>query len=1230
MTNHSSVCIDLAMDSRPSSPGQPFVATSSASRPITMPRSDSVVASFSPEPSPVHADCPLGLPRAYPPLVLQCVNCFTTSTWFSPPDERIRRRPVADVPPPLSTSSRSTSSEPGSVNTDFFPETLPPSNDSACTKRVSANLSHRLTTTNESDGRTPVVGTFKSSMSDCQVSSNTPWTGGKTYGVCSSCSSKSMTPLPSRILPHDPATFSIKPTSLLSDSLASRHQQSSSPIALRESTPAKASNFSTKDSQSSEPESKPRGTPGAQPLNKDVTVATGMLDKTSLELSPITKNNRLGPRPHGFHNISPSLPSIPVPFPLKKGGAPHQEGFPVNHSNSLRPRALTYTSPSARVQIKSPRKLPRYPDRKDMALELKDNDTETTPPPSAASLPQDVAHRGTNLRTLLREAKIPQSDSDDSFSYGRRPAIAVDMWQAAMISTPRDRLRNADFPNWQVYSGTDSPFYQHLCGLSSVSTSSLSCQETLLSTSVASFHDNSLGVSRSCSPPTDKHSHFDASMVYRRPSLGGKSTGDPFPPRASELRPSAEDNSRHLLSSADESQEVLKAPPPAAKTPRATPSNVSLITRIANLHQNAAKSNKSSKRRPNTATGTTEPTFIAKASPKPGSYGRSTPCPNTAVGLPSLLLTKTKVASAEPRVSNLNMYKRPATATCTGSISQSAFSLSNELATRQFPVSRLPTGKNAPTYVPSLPTIQGRGARNDHTDSTKGSSKFDSPISEASPPQQVVARGESTPPVLISNIPPPPPVVQQPSSTAALSQSVPNLLINHRSSSSKRNAFYAAAALAVTSERLTEVDTQRPHLENPLRLPAEDFHSKSRYLTLSVSPRPTSATFSPGQKISIHVRLSNKVKVRKYTTINLMFLGSNTSEGDMQGSCTHDFLRHNYMIHPNPSDDVRTISHSADLCEWHIELTIPGYANCPCQPGPLPLPSTGTHASGEVSYSLQLYADRKQLLSNQESLIVKLHLNTQAEARYQVTTQPFRTQSRKGRIPFAGGYLGTVEELSLSHQVYYQSADRLRVGYQFELQLSANSFLPAAIAEDVSRATKVEVHQLIKEQSGQCGLKFTDHRSKVVVIPSDDQGYGTKWIIKGFLELKAVTQQMKSMRATVEGTPRTPRRIETSAGARSVPSSSHGSMSPTGGSITHSLQQETERQAKLNSSQLFLTASIEHCPGVFTTSIEVSSLVGSELLSPCPLRKLGDEMMKRAVMAEKMKKVQEENSKNDK
>jgi hypothetical protein len=89
-------------------------------------------------------------------------------------------------------------------------------------------------------------------------------------------------------------------------------------------------------------------------------------------------------------------------------------------------------------------------------------------------------------------------------------------------------------------------------------------------------------------------------------------------------------------------------------------------------------------------------------------------------------------------------------------------------------------------------------------------------------------------------------------------------------------------------------------------------------------------------------------------------------------------------------------------------------------------------------------------------------------------------------------------------------------------------------------------------------------------------------------------------------------------------------LSPPALHITHSLQQETERQARLTSSQLFLTATIEHCPAVFANTVEVSSLIGSELLSPCSLRKLGDEMMKRAVMAEKMKKVQEENFKNDK
>ncbi|WAQ81575.1 hypothetical protein PtA15_1A917 [Puccinia triticina] len=1050
------------MDFRPSPPGQSFAATSSTSKAAIKSRCESVMPQCRPislETSSVKVDCPLG-PDVLrgSPLVIQCVNCFTTSTWFSPSDQRIRRDPAADVPPPLSTSSRSTSSEPSSINTDFFAETtLPSLTNPAFVKPVSTNLGDRLATPNESDGRTPVVGTFKPSLSDCPVSSTPSWTGGKLLGVCSSCSfrsdpcstsrsvaagSSSITLVPSGILPFDsnieklPPSHAVKPMSLLADSLATRYQLPILSTTFRDSSPFAEASSSLNDS---DPNSQAPRTLIAQPSNTTAVAATDMLDQTNLRLSPFAKNNHLGLLHPINGNISPSPPSKSIPFPLKKMGASHEENSPIKHSNSLEPRPLNF-SPTARTRTKSPRNPLREPDRKDMTLEV----TVKGEGASSDSVERpDVVHRGANLRTLLREAKIPQSDSDESFSSGRRAPIAVDMWQAAMISTPRDRLRNAngDFPNWQVYSGSDSPFYQHLCGLSA-STSSLSGKETLISTSGTSFNDHSVcGGSRSCSPPTDKHKNFE---VHRRPSLAG------------------------------------------------------------------------------------------------------------------------------------------------------------------------------------------RVAREEHADLVKASLKPDLPPTEAAVSKEQSTLGESAAPVSISQkLVPSPSLGRDLGSAPEISQSVPNLLINQRSSSSKRNAFYAAAPLAATSDRLVEVKSQRSCVENSLRLPPEDFQSKSRYFTVSISPRPTSATFSPGQRISVHVKLSNKVKVRKYTSIYLMLIGNSTSDGDSQPLATHDFLRHNYMIHPNPSDEVQPISHSGDLCEWHIELTIPGYANCPCQPGPLPLPSTGNHSSGDVSYSLQLNADRKQLLSNQESLSVKLHVTTQAEARYQVTTQPFRTQSRKGRIPFAGGYLGAVDELSLSHQVYYQSADRLRVGYQFELQLSSNSFLPPAIAEDVSKATKVEVHHLIKEQSKQCGLKFTDHRSKVVVIPSDDRGHSTKWIVKGFLEFKSVAQQMKAVRATVESTPRTPRRLETSLGARSLLSSSHGSMSPTGSGLPPSLQQETERQAKLTSSQLFLTVSLEHCPGVFTTSFEVSNLVGSELLSPCPLRKLGDEMMKRAVMAEKMKKVQEENSKND-
>lgn len=47
------------------------------------------------------------------------------------------------------------------------------------------------------------------------------------------------------------------------------------------------------------------------------------------------------------------------------------------------------------------------------------------------------------------------------------------------------------------------------------------------------------------------------------------------------------------------------------------------------------------------------------------------------------------------------------------------------------------------------------------------------------------------------------------------------------------------------------------------------------------------------------------------------------------------------------------------------------------------------------------------------SVLVKFHLTTATEARYQVTTKPLLKKSSKGKIQFAGGYLGSIEESSV-------------------------------------------------------------------------------------------------------------------------------------------------------------------------------------------------------------------------
>lgn len=1182
------------------------------------------------------------------PLVLQCVVCFRISTWYNPSTEFLCRDLAIGSIPSLSTSSHSTTSESSSVKTDYMSDSLLPSISSPDSPhgRFSAF-------SDQSDRTTPVVTTFPSTAFDRRASSRMPdWTGGELRGVCTTCHRRH------EVHPSD------------SDTGRSGFKSTAPLLSF-----PRAYDLQMKQTSQYDPVKiiSPSGSPNFHDVGPDASPSSNHLSELAA-LAPTKVSPSSEPKPQLDSYASQSLsvnkvfvkelPDVrPVEPPLlfRSSSSQSHASKPPATVVSLKPAAsfhLLESAPPDRLESLShpinvdssefPYKnslvpaqtLSQSSRKQSKGFGAQDRPSETpvksegTVSDSSGSIPLDTRQRGTHLRSLLRQAKIPQSDSDESFHSGRRLPTTVDMWQAAMIATPRDRLRGGDF-SWHVYHGTDSPFYQHFRG-TSVSTSSLSGKETLRSTSSPSFRDPSPGgPTRPNSPPSEGQNSCEGVRLTRQPSIGRKTTNESpshVLSSSADLSPSSVHLTPCTSDSLNESQEVLKGSA-LAKSPRPSASHVSLMTRFANLHQNASKAVKKTQRRPNTASGASECAPVAKASPKPGPRGTPTPnvtCPSAL--LPSLLMTGTLTASAELRVSNVIQIKRPATATGSGS----ALSLSRDLLSGRSPLIQKPlTGKNQ-AYIPTLPTIQGRGLVEHFSRSDGERPNVEFSVSESHDTLKKSVSKEVAPIPIPQSISPASASASQCDMSALKSQSVPNVQPQNPTLPSKRNAFYGTAASAATSDQLFRSDSQRSALENPIRLPSEEFHSKSRNLTLSLSPRPSSSSISPGQKVSVVVKLSSKVKVRKYTHISLMLLGNTTSEGDPQGLGSHEFLRLSYMIHPTPSEEVRVISNSGDPCEWFVELNLPQYATCSCQPGPLPLPSTGTHASGEVSYALQLCADRKQLLSNQESLSVKLNVAAQAEARYQVTTKPVQTRANKGRVPFAGGYLGAIEQISLSHQVYYQSADRLRIGYQLELCLASNSFLPPQVAEQVSRATKVEIHNLIREQSTDCGLKFTDHRSKVTLIPHDEGGESAKWIIKGFLELKAVAQQMKAMKGSIESTPRTPRRAETASAGKSILTSSNGSSS-TGGShvspalsgTNHSLQQESERQAKVNSSQLFITAQVTQFASLFSKPVEVSSLIGSELMSSCSLRRLGDEMMKRAIMAEKMKRVQEENMKNN-
>ncbi|KAI8458731.1 hypothetical protein BY996DRAFT_6410691 [Phakopsora pachyrhizi] len=911
--------------------------------------------------------------------------------------------------------------------------------------------------------------------------------------------------------------------------------------------------------------------------------------------------------------------------------------------------------------------------------------------------------RGENLRMLLRQAKIPPVGSQDIELSRRRILSPSEVWEAAMMPTSQDHLRNANLSNWQSYHSLDLCTEFHpLQYRSKISPSSLSSAEAPAvprsKTSQTLINSDSRTPSN-FSPSSDEHSpprvaspaslrsEKRPSLDVAKPGILGRRPSLARQGKVAEFSPTS-NNCPHYDSKRDclqqevlsfSSGDAIRRTGSSQRPVRPAGISGNLLSRFAQ-HCNVGGSNdvgsKSLKRRPNTATGGAASSGAPIPSPKP-SNGFPTPV-STKLGISPIKIPSLN-SSPSPKSTEFSIntkipffVDRPATAT---GVSQQPIGFS----IRSNPVFIRPLTAQSPTRpISTFSTVDHRpvtglktsifGLR--HNEELNSCASKTRNFLEDCGPKLSSKRSES---VLrnhrFAN-------ANKEAVASSLSKSVPASPNNERLNESRSTNVMAS------TENLVSKSCARLRNESSFSsLPPEDFYSKSRNLTLSVIPRPSSETFRPGQKITLFVRLGSKIKAKKYSSISLMLMGAVHGEAEGIGSAHHPFLRINYEIYPTPAEGVKVLcsQNSIESGEWKIELNIPQFANCRCLPGPLPIPSSGPHQTGEVSYSFHLTADKKQLLPSSESIIFKFHLATLAEARFQVTTQPIVQKFNKGRIDFAGGYLGSIEEYSICHQVYYQSADRLRIGYQIEIVLSKHSFLPTQVAEDFCKSIKVDLRNLYGELSQQQKnpsttkgpglIQFHDQRSKLLIRSAEDgDDSKTKWIIKGYLEIKNVIKQMQSLRASLEfgSTPISPStshgtggsgslsggfgkigRSKTSAGGQSMQqvnstssslsgfgtNSMNGvSLSTAGASGTSSsLQSECDRLTRSNNSQIFLVATWDHHNhqlGILSKSIEMTSLIGPDLISKCGLRKLGEVMMKRVIIEEKMKRVQEINDKN--
>ncbi|KAL8276400.1 hypothetical protein RQP46_011198 [Phenoliferia psychrophenolica] len=143
----------------------------------------------------------------------------------------------------------------------------------------------------------------------------------------------------------------------------------------------------------------------------------------------------------------------------------------------------------------------------------------------------------------------------------------------------------------------------------------------------------------------------------------------------------------------------------------------------------------------------------------------------------------------------------------------------------------------------------------------------------------------------------------------------------------------------------------------PGRMVFHEYETKSKNVSLLVSPGVSSGPFKPGQVFHLRVKLGPKVSLANFSSIEVALVGNTFIQGEPPDN--HDFLTITKSILPLQEN----VTAEPGERVFSFVMTLPHELNCECRDDPLPLPASYTHRFFTSRYRFRLTTRKAGRLS---------------------------------------------------------------------------------------------------------------------------------------------------------------------------------------------------------------------------------------------------------------------------